>query len=107
MGCSASRLSKTRSGTVSSLFLLAGMAGLSLAAPIPPLALPGGKQGIARLGNSGRENVLAADVDFLASNLAEPLIKADRILQGKLAHAADAKQFKVAKHGRTYGDQIL
>src|SRR5580765_1435419 len=107
MGCSASRLSRTRSGTVSSRFLTAGIACLSLPAPVPPLALIGGKKRVARLGHGSRENILAADIHALAGNAAQFLIEAGRVLAGKLFHAADAEQFKIAQHGGTNGDQIF
>src|SRR5579864_9633473 len=109
MGCSASKLSSTRSGTVRPAFLLsrflaagflfADTSGLSLAAPVPPLALLGGKQRIARLGHRSREHVLAADIDMLAGSAAEFLIKLCWILAGKLLYAADAEKLKVAEHG--------
>jgi hypothetical protein len=72
------------------------MAGLSLAAPIPPLALLGGKKRVARLGHSGREHVLAADIDALTGGAAKLLIKLRWILAGKLLHAADAEKLKIA-----------
>src|SRR5579871_2645629 len=105
-GCSASRLSKTRSGTVSSRFL-AGMVGLALAAPVPPLALLCGKKRIAGLGNGGGKDILAADVHALAGDLEKLLVETFWILAGKLLHAANAKQLKVAQHGWPDGDQIL
>jgi hypothetical protein len=83
------------------------MARLSQAAPIPPLALRGGKKGIARLGHGGGKDVLAADIDALAGGAAESLVKPGWILAGKLFHVADAKQLKIAQHGRPYGDQVL
>src|SRR5579864_710293 len=101
MGCSASRLSSTRSGTVSpaflpSRFLAAGFlfvdtAGLSLAAPVPPLALLGGKERIAGLGHGGRKDVLAADIHTLAGGAAELLVEPGGILGRKLLYAADAE----------------
>src|SRR4051812_47336445 len=109
MGCSASRLSSTRSGTVSPAFfvarflcgvlLAAGIAGLSLAAPVPPLALLGREKWVAGLCYGGRENVLAADIDALAGGAAEFPIQLYRIALRKLLDAADAEQLKIAEHG--------
>jgi hypothetical protein len=80
------------------------MTSLSHAAPIPPLALLGGKQRVARLSYGGGENVLAADIDTLACGPAEFLVKPRWILPRKLFDAADAQQFKVAEHGWPHGD---
>jgi hypothetical protein len=117
MGCSASRLRRTRSGTVNPFFVAAALlaagildldkAGLSLAAPIPPLTLLGGEKRIAGLGNGGGENILAADVDALAGGAAEFLIQRGGVAPGKLLYAADAKKLKIAEHGWSDGDQIL
>jgi hypothetical protein len=78
------------------------MGGLSLATPVPPLALLGGKKRVAGLGYSRGEDVLAADVDALAGGAAESLIEACWILACKMLHAADAKQLKIAEHGRPH-----
>jgi hypothetical protein len=75
------------------------MAGLSLAAPVPPLALFGGKKRVARLGHSGGENVLAADIDALAGGATEFLVEPGGILARKLFYAADTEKLKVAEHG--------
>jgi len=83
------------------------MACLPPPAPIPPLALLGGKKGIACLGHGGGKDVLAADIDSLAGGAAEFLVKPGRILPGKLFYAADAKQLKIPQHGRPNGDQVL
>jgi len=83
------------------------MARLSQTAPIPPLALLGRKKRIAGLGHSGGKDILAADIDALASGAAEVLVEPGRISAGKLFHAADAKQLKIAQHGRSNGDQVL
>src|SRR4051812_42477284 len=109
MGCSASRLSSTRSGTVSPAFfvarflrevvLAAGIADLSLAAPIPPLALLGREKRVAGLCYGGREDVLTADIDALAGGAAELLIQLRRVALRKLLYAADAEQLKIAEHG--------
>jgi hypothetical protein len=80
------------------------MAGLSLAAPEPPLALLGGKKRIAGLCHSGGEDILAADIDPLASGAAKFLIQLCRILAGKLLHAMDAKKLKIPEHGWSHGD---
>src|SRR4051812_23255298 len=109
MGCSASRLSSTRSGTVSPAFfvarflcgvlLAAGIAGLSLAAPVPPLALLGGKKRVAGLRYGGRENVLTADIDALADGAAECPIQLYRIALRKLFDRANPQKLKIANHG--------
>jgi hypothetical protein len=117
MGCSASRLRRTRSGTVSPFFVPTGFlsagildldkVGLSLAAPIPPPALLDGEKRIAGLGNGSGENILAADIDALAGGAAKFLIQRGRVAPGKLLYAADAKKLKIAEHGWSDGDQIL
>jgi hypothetical protein len=84
-----------------------GIASLSLTAPIPPLALLGGKKWVAGLGYGGRKDVLAADIDALASSAAKMLIELYRIALRKLLYAADAEQLKVAKHGWSDRNQIL
>jgi len=83
------------------------MARLSQAAPVPPLALIGGKKRIACLGHGGGKDVLAADIDALAGGAAEFPVEPGRISAGKLFHAADAEQLKIAQHGRPNGDQVL
>src|SRR5258707_5714529 len=90
IGCSASRLSKTRSGMVSSRFLAAGMARFPLPAPVPPLALLGREQRIAGLSYGRREDVLAADVDALAGDAAELLIKVGWVLIMRLSTCGSA-----------------
>src|SRR6185312_12313549 len=109
MGCSASRLSSTRSGTVSpavfvarflgKVVLAAGIAGLSLAAPIPPLALLGREKRVAGLSYGGRENVLTADIDPLAGGAAELLIQLRRVALRKLLDRANPQKLKIANHG--------
>jgi hypothetical protein len=83
------------------------MARLAPAAPVPPLALLGGKKRIAGLGYGSGKDVLAADIDALAGGTAEFLVEPGRVLPSKLFHAADAKKLKIAQHGRPNGDQIL
>src|SRR5262249_4011430 len=107
MGCSASRLNSTRSATVRPRFLDAGMVCFPLPAPVPPLALLGGQQRVARLGHGCREHVLAANVDALAGNAAELAVKPDRFLPGEMLYVANAEQFKVAQHGWADGDEVL
>src|ERR1043166_9419276 len=102
MGCSARRLSSTRSGTVSSRRLVAAILRLSLPAPIPPLALLGRKKRIARLRHGCGKDILAADIDALSGNAAEPLVKPPRILPRQLLDAANAQKLEVAQHGRSY-----
>src|SRR5271154_1692452 len=108
MGRSASRLSRTRSGVVRLLLLdlAAGIAGLSLAAPIPPLALFAGQARIARLRHGGAKNVEAADIHPLAGFGAQALVQLFGILTRELRHAANAEQVEIAKHGRADGDEI-
>src|SRR5579864_7701795 len=101
MGCSAKRLRRTRSGTVRPAFLgsrllaagllTARIGCLSLAAPIPPLALFGGKERIAGLGHGGRKDVLAVDIHTLAGGAAELLVELGGILGRKLLYTADAE----------------
>jgi len=74
------------------------MAGLALAAPVPPLALLGWKKRIAGLGDSRGKDVLTADINALAGGAAEFLIKPCWVLAGKLLHAADAEKLKITKH---------
>jgi hypothetical protein len=78
------------------------MGGLSLAAPIPPLALLGRKKRITGLRDCGGKDVLAADIDALTGDAAEFLVEPRWILAGKLLHAADAEKLKIAEHGRPY-----
>jgi hypothetical protein len=82
------------------------MAGFPLPAPVPPLALFGGKKRIPRLGYGGPEDVLTTDVHLLAGNPAEPVVELDRILPRQLPHGVDAEQLKIPQHGRPDGDQI-
>src|SRR6266700_4206359 len=100
MGCSARRLSRTRSGTVRSRFIAAGILRLSLPAPVPPLALRGGKERVPRLCHGGAEDILAAYVYFPAGlpthDAAEFAVEPDRVLPRQLLYAADAEQLKVA-----------
>src|SRR6476620_6564717 len=106
MGCSASRLSSTRSGTVSSRFLFP-MSRLAPAAPVPPLALLRRKQRIAGLRHGRGKYVLAADIDPLPGQDAELAIQPHGVLPCQLFHAANAELFEVAQHGRTHRDQVL
>src|SRR5262249_42964745 len=107
MGCSASRLNSTRSATVRPRFLDARMVCFPLPAPVPPLALLGGQQRIARLGHGCREHVLAANVDAPAGNAAELAVEARPVFPGKLLDAANAEQVKVAHPGRAGGYEVL
>src|SRR6267142_6351555 len=114
MGCSARRLSSTRSATVRSVFLAlrvlaagflnSDIAGLSLAAPIPPLALLGGKKRVACLGHGGGKDILATDIDGLAGGATEFLVEPGRILPSKLLNAANAETLKIAEHGWSNGN---
>jgi len=85
-------------------FLVAGIAGLSLAAPVPPLALLSRKKRIASLGYGGGEYVLAADINALAGGATEFLVEPGWILPGKLFHALNAEKLKIAEHGWSDGD---
>src|ERR1700675_2588394 len=98
MGRSASRLSKTRSGVVRLLLfdLAAGIAGLSLAAPIPPTALRAGKPRVASLRHSRAENIQAADIHRPAGLGAQALVKFFGILARELRHAANPQQAEIA-----------
>src|SRR5258707_15222142 len=109
MGCSASRLSSTKSGTVKPIFLGAGLSdagidGLSLPAPVPPLALLSGKKRIAGLGYGGGEDDLATDINTLAGSTAEFLVELLWILSRELFHVADAEKLKITQHGWADGD---
>src|SRR5580692_4548083 len=95
MGRSASKLSRTRSGVVSVPCLFFGMAFLSAAAPIPPLAFFRGEQRIARLGYGGLERVEAADVDALAGDAAKLFVHFAGILARELADGADFQQLEI------------
>jgi hypothetical protein len=75
-----------------------GIAGLSLTAPVPPLALLGRKKRIAGLRYGGRENVLAADIDALAGGAAELLIELGRIALRKLLYRANPQKLEITKH---------
>src|SRR5580700_6369288 len=109
MGRSASRLSRTRSGVVSveRSFLAAGIASLSAAAPIPPLALCTGQPRIAGLRRRRGENIEAANIHGLACLGAQALIELFGILASELSHAANAEQIEIAKHGRADGNEIF
>src|ERR1700676_276923 len=109
MGRSASKLSNTRSGVVSVNrlpFRILHRFTLSLAAPIPPLALLHGKPRVTRLRHRRAKNVEAANVLVLRSHAAQLLIESIRILPRQLRHAAYPQDFKIAQHGRTDGNQI-
>ncbi|HEY4675598.1 MAG TPA: hypothetical protein VIJ01_00470, partial [Candidatus Angelobacter sp.] len=59
---------------------------------------------IASLGHSSGEDILAADIDALASGTAELLIELSRIALRKLLHRANAKKLKIAEHGWSHGN---
>src|ERR1700689_1221670 len=108
MGRSARRLSSTRSGVVKAVrfFLVAGIACLSLAAPIPPLAFTGAEPRIAGLRYCCAENIEAADIHRLAGFGAQALVQLVGILARELHHAANAEQIEIAQHGRADRDEI-
>jgi hypothetical protein len=64
----------------------------------------GRKKRITGLGDSGREDVLATDIDALAAGPAEFPIKLCWVLAGKLLHVANPEKLKVAEHGWPYRD---
>jgi len=66
------------------------MARFPLPAPVPPLALLGREQRIAGLSYGRREDVLAADVDALAGDAAELLIKVGWVLIMRLSTCGSA-----------------
>jgi hypothetical protein len=76
-----------------------GIAGLSLTAPVPPLALLVGKKRVAGLGYGGRKDVLAADIDALTGGAAELLIQLGRIALSKLLYRANPQKLEITKHG--------
>src|SRR6476660_43311 len=106
IGRSASRLSRTRSGVVSSRLLAVGIARFPLPAPIPPLAFFQRKLRISRLRHRGLEDVQATDVLRFPGLDAELLIQLLRIAAGELSHRLDPKKLEVADHRRTHGNQI-
>jgi hypothetical protein len=81
-----------------------GISGLSLTAPVPPLALLGWKKRVAGLGYGGREDVLAADIDALAGGAAELLIELYRIALRKLLYRANSQKLEITKHGWANGN---
>src|ERR1700690_3678339 len=106
MGRSASRLSSTRSGVVSSRFSAAAITRLSSAAPVPPLALLGRQKRIPRLRYRRAKNIQAADVLRLPGNLAKLLIKLFRVPPRELRHAGNPEQLEIAQHGRSNRHQV-
>jgi hypothetical protein len=86
---------------------LAGIGGLSLAAPIPPLALVGWQPRIASLCDGRAKRVQAANIDVLAGDFAELLIQANGILFGEVRDTANTQKFKIAEYGGPDGDQIF
>src|SRR5271155_3001083 len=108
MGRSASRLSRTRSGVVRLrlLDLAAGIAGLSLAAPIPPLALFTAQARVAGLRYCCAENIQAANIHRLPGSGAQALVQFFGVLARELRHAANAEQIEIAQHGGADGDEI-
>src|SRR5713101_5408462 len=106
MGRSASRLSSTRSGVVSSGCLAARIAGLPFAAPIPPLALFGRQAPVARLGHGRAENIQTTDVLLLPGRPAKFFIELLGVLFRELRHALNSEKVKITEHGRTDRDQF-
>jgi hypothetical protein len=82
------------------------MGRLSLAAPIPPLALRRGQQWIARLGHRRAKHVEDARVLPLPCQPAKPIIHFARVGTRKLANVSNAQHFEIAEHGRSHGNQI-
>ena len=87
--------------------LFFGMAFLSAAAPIPPLAFFGGEQRVTGLGYGGLEGVKAADVDALAGDAAKFFVHFAGILARELADGADFQQLEIAEHSGPNGNQVL
>jgi hypothetical protein len=86
---------------------LAGIGGLSLPAPIPPLALVGWQPRIASLCDGRAKCVQAANIDVPAGDFAELLIQANGILFGEVRDIANAQEFKIAEYSGPDGDQIF
>jgi len=79
---------------------------LSFAAPIPPLALFGGQERIARLRDGCGKNVQATDVLMLAGNTAELMVHLARIPTGELRNAADAEKVKITFDSWTHRNEL-
>src|ERR1700683_44669 len=107
MGRSASKLRRTRSGVVSRRFLAAGIARLSLPAPVPPLRLFQRQPRVSRLRHRRAKDVEAADVLRLPGDFAEFFVKLLRIASRQLPQAADPEHFKVPNHGWSNREQIF
>jgi hypothetical protein len=86
---------------------LARIGGLSLTAPIPPLALVGWQPRIASLCDGRAKRVQAANIDVLAGDFAELLIQAKGIVFGEVRDIANTQKFKIAEYGGPDGDQIF
>jgi len=54
---------------------------------------------VAGLRYRSREDILAADIDALASGAAELLIELSRIALRKLFYCPNAEKLKIAEHG--------
>jgi hypothetical protein len=68
--------------------------------------LLGRKLRIPSLGHCSAKHVQTANILVLRRNAAEGFVEALRVSAAKLLEGAHAENFKVAKHGRTDGDQI-
>jgi hypothetical protein len=65
------------------------------------------KPRIPRLCHSRAKNIEAADVLRLPRDFTEFFVKPLGIAPRQLRYAADPEHFKVANHGRPYGNQVL
>src|ERR1700732_2750232 len=106
MGRSASKLSSTRSGTVTPRFSAAAITRLSSMAPIPPLALLHRQPRVPRLRHRRAKDIQTANVLRLSRDLAELFVEPLRIPPGKLSYGSNAEQLKVAQHSWPNGNQV-
>ena len=80
---------------------------LPLAAPIPPLALRGGKPRVLRLRYRRGENIEDAGVLPRSSHSAEPVVKALWVCAPELGDSVDAHPLEIAANGWADGDQVF
>src|SRR5580658_6967947 len=82
------------------------MAGLALAAPLPPQTLLARQIRILRLSYRRAKYIQATDVPRLAGDLAELLVHLLRIAPRQLRHGANTKKFEIAQHRRANRNQV-